>query len=189
MTNDAGEAAGDPVPIQDLMHTYGLSEQMLTEFRAVGRTLLPRLDEMVSDFYAWLATRAEFRLFFQDPAVLARVQALQRAYWGQFLQANVDAAYVQSRRRVGEVHARIDLPMDIYFSSMTYIQGWLSSRIVQAGYPPHRTEQMLSALTRLSQFDTGLIVATFHERWKEILASRRARWTDADGAPPAQGPG
>jgi rsbT co-antagonist protein RsbR len=145
----------------ELMGLYRLADQDLARIRVYGETVLGRMDDYVSDFYAWLRTTPEFSRYFADPDKLQSVQQMQRQYWVDFFESNVNDAYIEKRRVVGEAHARIGLSLQSYFAAMnlslalwteTYYDGQLSA--------DEHGPTML-AIAKLMHLDTSLVVETF----------------------------
>jgi len=143
------------------MGLYRLADQDLARIRVYGETVLGRMDDYVSDFYAWLRTTPEFSRYFADPDKLQSVQQMQRQYWVDFFESNVNDAYIEKRRVVGEAHARIGLSLQSYFAAMnlslalwteTYSDGQLSA--------DEHGPTML-AIAKLMHLDTSLVVETF----------------------------
>ena len=155
---------------KQLQDAYGLTERHLQDVQELGRQLAPLVPEFVAAFYVWLKTQPDFERFFSDSSVLRRVQDLQRAYWKDFFRAQLDDAYVGRRRRVGEVHALINLPLTAYFTSMNFAQTWFSDRL--STMRRERMAEEIAALTRLMNLDTGIVVATYTRRTNEIIAQQ-----------------
>ena len=106
--------------IADLLEKFDITSADLDRVRAAGVVLKPRLDEFIEAFYDWMAKAPEFKVFFgAHPGRLERVKPMQRANWVSFLDANIDDAWINARKHVGQVHAHIDLPNDIYFAGMS----------------------------------------------------------------------
>ena len=92
----------------------------------------------------------EIQLGAEPPWDLAavKVQSLQNDYWSNFFEARVDREYVESRRRVGQAHARIGLELQSFFSAMNIAQtifmetlydGYVVNAIMDACYRSARS--------------------------------------------------
>ena len=101
-----------------LLETYRLDDGDMTRIREFAQIAQPRMQEMVTEWYAWLQTQPEFDQFFSDTETLKRVQRLQDDYWLLFMSGSVNDEYIAMRRKVGEAHARIGLPLNTYFAGM-----------------------------------------------------------------------
>lgn len=169
----APEASPDQRRAEALLTDFGLDAAKLAAVRTFGDAAIPRVGDFVDAFYGWLRTTPEFPQFLGDSTVLERVKDLQRRYWVEFFAAKVDAAAVQRRRTVGEVHARINLPLPVYFQSMNFAHAWFTELLKRQPYAARRVAETLDALTRLLHLDTAIVVDTYSRRMNETIAQQR----------------
>jgi len=155
-----------------LLSDYHLSEQDLESVRIVGRYVVPKLGTFIEDFYAWLGQRPEFSQFFRDPSLLTRVKGLQKNYWTEFFEARVDANYVRQRMEVGEVHARIQLPLDVYLIAMDFSYAWVVDSMRETDSAGAELVAALRSVVKLIHLDTSLVVGAFHKRYIETIAEQ-----------------
>jgi rsbT co-antagonist protein RsbR len=101
-----------------LLIQYGITDEDKARIRAYGKSIVPKLDELVRLFYDWLETQPEFDEFFPDQETLARAKNGQLGYWRAFFTDDINESYLATRAHVGETHARIGLPLPIYFAGM-----------------------------------------------------------------------
>ena len=134
-------SSGDTLGAEELRALYQITEEDLAVIRAFGKNHLVDREEYVMSFYVWLRKRPEFEAYFSDPEKLDRVQRGQILYWDEFFEGRIDETYVQKRRKVGEIHAIIGLPLQVYFAAMDRflcigteeIQRWAEPRRVHPG--------------------------------------------------------
>lgn len=155
-----------------LLQEFGLTDEDLEAVQAFGVIAVPRIDEFVSTFYDWLGTRPEFTQFFSDAATLARVKRLQGDYWTEVLRGEIDEEYVLKRRAVGETHARIHLPIEVYFSAMNFSIGWFMDCLQDQKLPPKQSATTRRALTKLLVMDVMLVVDTIAQRNAETIGQQ-----------------
>ena len=103
------------LPIPDWDETFR------ARIRQAGDVLTPHLDEILEEFYDWLMSEGPGARFLTSEQVV-RLKALQKVYWQDFFGTTVDAAYVASQQRVGEVHAQIGLPTNVYRLTITQME-------------------------------------------------------------------
>ncbi len=77
------------------------------------------LENYIEEFYKWLTPQPFFSHFFPDERRVGVTKAAQLEYMREFFAADIDDAYVESRREIGSVHARVDLPLDIYIAGVS----------------------------------------------------------------------
>lgn len=166
----AGGARPQLIDAKRILAAYDLNEAMLSELReaSVG---IPVAD-LVAALYLWLENFPEYQQFFANPEVLKRVQKLQEKYWARFLDASIDNEYIESRRHVGQVHARIKLGIHIYFAAMNFCVSWLRQAIVSKGQPADRTLRVLDTLDRLAQIDSAIAIDAIATEHGKIIAQQ-----------------
>lgn len=96
-----------------LMGRFRVTNEDLELVREFGKTMKPNIETFVDQFYEWLGTESLMDEFFIDERHVGRTRELQIEYWNAFFDGVIDDAFVESRRRIGRVHARIELPLDI----------------------------------------------------------------------------
>src|SRR5262245_44358056 len=76
---------------------------------ALGPALEKHADALVAQFYRHLLSFPETRHALRDPAVATRLLGEQREYLLSLAGPEIDEAYLERRRRTGEVHARLGI--------------------------------------------------------------------------------
>ena len=119
-----------------------------------------------------MRTLPVFDEYFSDPQKLAHVQRLQLDYWRDFLKANVDDGYVERRRVVGEVHARIGLPLPTYFAAMNLSLKLLTETMYDGSLSDKEYANAVRAVTKLLHLDTAIVVDTFSTGTNRVIAEQ-----------------
>lgn len=171
MTEPAGMTAGLE-DVQAVMDIYRITDDDLSHVRAFGKAIAPVMEEGIDSWYAWLRTQPDFDLFFSEADTLKRVQKLQREYWNDFMAANVDEQYVAARRRLGETHARIGLPLNTYFAGMNMFLVIFFELLQRTELPPTDREAMMSSIAKLLHFDTAIVVDTYNRLVENTLTAQ-----------------
>jgi len=147
--NQAGTLKAD-----ELLALYNLNESDLERIRKLGERIVPSIEDYIRRFYEWLEPQPEFAELFDHAGTLAVVKRLQIGYWTEFFQAKVDAAYIEKRRRVGEVHASVGLSLPTYFAAMNLLLDLFAEQI-------DGDAESATALSRMLHMDTAIVVETF----------------------------
>src|SRR5262245_56028552 len=156
--------------VQDFMTAYGISPDDLERIRAFGKLARPRVKESIQAFYVWLAPHPEFQQHFgDDTSKLERVQKLQEQYWHDFLNAQLSESYLEKRRQVGAVHARIGLPLPVYFSAMNFTLNFFTENVFDGSAKDAPT---IRAITKLIHLDTALVVETYARLTNEKITAQ-----------------
>ncbi len=156
----------------EIKSQYRLGDKELKSIKQFGKIVMANFDQFMDAFYRWLKERPEYEEFFPNNEGLERVIKLQRVYWEQFFTADIDEAYVEQRRAVGEVHAHIGLPLDIYLRSMNesfYLQ---TVTIYDDSLSAEDYTACLRALTQRFNLDTAIVVDTYTNRVQQTLADQ-----------------
>jgi rsbT co-antagonist protein RsbR len=143
---------------------YGITPEDTERIKGYGRQITPVMDSYVEGFYEWLREQPEFEEFFGgDEVMVRRVAHGQGVYWREFFSGTVDEAYLAKRRMVGQIHARIGLPLPVYFAAMNMWVSMLLETRVPVGFS---TEGLLAAgrsITKLIHLDTAVVVEVYAE--------------------------
>jgi len=151
-----------------LLALYQITSEDQERIRALGARATDHMDPIFSDFYDWLAGEPWFEEFFTDGEVLERVKVAQRDYWIDFMTAEVDEGYVHGRQIVGEVHARIGLPLIAYFAGMNAFQELFADVLKQA-MPAETHTATLAAMSKLMHLDTSIVVDTYNHAFQDAM--------------------
>lgn len=147
--------------VQQLLTDYEISKSDLDKVHSFGELIIPKLGNYVKEFYTWLETQPEFVEHFSDPKTLARAQNLQVEYWKHFFEAHVDEKFIEHRRTVGEVHARIGLSLSVYFTSVNKSLIIFTERLYDHSLSHEDYLASVQAITRLMHLDTAIVVETY----------------------------
>jgi rsbT co-antagonist protein RsbR len=126
----------------------------------------------VDRFYVWLAQHPDFNRFFSDKAKLEQVKKLQMEYWREFFRGRVDRQYIEQRELVGNVHARIGLPLPTYFAAMNASAGIFLDDLYDGSLAPADYAATAKSITRLMNLDTALVVDAYAELTESTIRSQ-----------------
>jgi rsbT co-antagonist protein RsbR len=107
--------------------------------------------------------------FFHSESVLIHVQKMQVAYWERLMQGHIDEEYVRDRRRVGEIHAKIGLPVMFYMAATSMIYetvAQLHERLLDSS---ELSLEMNQAIANILHLDAGLICQAFVDKRDQLL--------------------
>lgn len=149
---------------------FDIGDEDVSMVREVGHLFDSHIEGLVEDFYRWLSVKDEYQIFFAgSPTTLARVQKLQAGHWRSLFKASLDESYFSSRRHIGAVHARIDLPNDIYCAGMSMSGRVMIERLRAMKPRPPNVDAMVAALTKLVFLDLYLVIDEIARIQKEKI--------------------
>ncbi len=168
---------------EQLRAMHGIEEADLERVRAFGKRALPGLAEHLSRFFAWMEMTPEYEHFFADETTQPRVHALLKEYWEAFFAAQLDEEYVEYRRTVGEVHARIGLPLQAFQVALgRAFDLWTEGDSESDLWKGLDAALTMRSLNKLMHFDMALMSGTFIERSGKTIAEQN-RWLMAMSTP------
>lgn len=155
-----------------LLERFELTDQEIETIREYGLSLENKWHLYVEEFYEWLKRQSEYEDFFQDADLLKDVQVRQVEYWKDFFQANVNSTYVARRKRLGEMHAHIQLPLDSYLTAVNKSLSILTRSMRDKKMSDKQAIAMNSAVTKLLNMDNTIIVGTFMSMTQQKIAEQ-----------------
>lgn len=138
---------------------FGLGEVEAAELRACRPYMQPRLGEIVEAFYRVQTQIPEIAKIIGDSDTLRRLHETLNGYVGALFQGEFDAAYCDSRLRVGVVHSRIGVPLKLYAASVLALEETLRPHVAAACATDPGPR--LDALRRAMLFDLHLVMETY----------------------------
>ncbi|MDH5674847.1 MAG: protoglobin domain-containing protein [Myxococcales bacterium] len=155
---------------QRLVSLFAITDADLALLRSFGQEVDAEIEAIVDEFYTWLPALPEFKRFFPNEDTTLHLRSLQASYWRVFLRADVDVGYVQGRRKVGNVHATIGLPLQAYFAAMNRMFTLLTERANrQLGGDAGPT---IHAMGKLMFLDMNLVAAAFSDLTSQTIAEQ-----------------
>ncbi|MEK9824113.1 MAG: protoglobin domain-containing protein [Gammaproteobacteria bacterium] len=157
--------------VATILAKYDIHSSDIDSIQSVSDMAQARIGQWRDQWYSWLSTEPEFVEFFPGGDLLAQVQKLSAEYWLEFFAAEVDEHYLQSRELIGEVHARIGLPLPIYLAGMSR-----SLTVFLGLFKPDLSEEKMVQVTmsamKLLHLDTEIVVQTYTERSNRALEAQ-----------------
>ena len=155
-----------------LLELYSIGDDDIEKIHSFGDIVVPKLDEFVSLFYDWLRKQPEFEEFFPDEETLNFVQKMSRGYWEEFFRPKFDDDYLAKRDKIGETHARIGLPLTIYFAAMHRSLKLFTEDLYDDSLSLEDYLAAMRALSKLIHLDTGLVVETYSRITNEAMTAQ-----------------
>lgn len=130
---------------------------------------MPAIPAMLDGFYEWMAGHPDMMAYFRDEKALAHVKAMQKQYWQVFFEANVNDDYLAERRRIGSIHAQVNLPVLFYLAGINTLYPLFRERSQLIAEQQYSLEGG-NAVIKLLHMDAALICNAFTDRRDEMLA-------------------
>ena len=148
----------------------GITASDARRLQILGEKIAHELPQVVDEFYDRLLAAEPLGPFLEDPARLNHLREVLLTYLGEMLAGQYDAAYEETRRRVGERHLEVGLEMRWYMGSFSILMQLLLPRIVQA-YPsdPQAFMETIVALSRVVALDQEIALDRYLELYTDKL--------------------
>ncbi len=155
--------------IQTVLRKFEVDATDLSLLKKAGELLIPEMAGFVQDWYGWLQMQEEYQYFFAGNAeALGRVQRQQLEHWRSFFSGEMDERFAESRRYIGAVHARIDLPNDIYLAGVSKAVSLLGDRLGKLA--PLDAGAMVTALRKCAYVETYYVLDEISRIQREKIA-------------------
>ncbi len=168
------QLAGSMTPTADMIAErlayFDIGPDDLAALRAIRPAVAPHMDAVIDGFYHHLRKIPHLARMLDDVAVAERLHDAHRAYFDALTLADIDAAYVHNRLRIGLVHQRIGLEPVWYIGAYrAYIDELapLIQRLLED--QPQRFVPTMSALGKIASFDMALALDTYIESGRRQL--------------------
>ncbi len=174
MNDNNSQALINELSTDEYKALYKVNDDDISTIRKFGKFITADMEQYIEKFYVWLQEQPEFEQFFQDEQLLKRVVGMQGRYWITLFEAKFDESYLQDRRTVGEVHARIGLSLSVYFAAMNTMLELFAAAIENHKMSANERSRTYRALTKLIQMDTSIVVETYTQLTGETI-TRQSR--------------
>lgn len=155
--------------IQTVLRKFEVDATDFALLKKAGELLIPEMAGFVQDWYSWLQMQEEYQYFFAGNAeALGRVQRQQLEHWRSFFSGEMDERFAESRRYIGAVHARIDLPNDIYLAGVSKAVSLLGDRLGKLA--PQDAVAMVTALRKCAYVETYYVLDEISRIQREKIA-------------------
>ena len=158
--------------VEEVRDLFFIRDSDLEALKRLGDIVAPKMDGFVLEFYKFLRTLPEFDVYFPDDMIVDHVKSLQKRYWHEVFEAKVDQAYIDRRKVVGETHARIGLPLGIYFAAMGRAVTLFSVDLYDGDLSPDEYAAGVVALNKVASMDTAVVVDTYARISNEAAAAQ-----------------
>lgn len=156
--------------ISHLLRKFDINTRSIELLREAGQILTDEMPQIINEFYEWLSRQDEFTFFFTDDLKsLERIKKLQIDHWINFFKAELDEAQFMNSRRIGAIHAMIDLPNDIYCAGSSLMHELIIKRLLAKIGLSEKTLDMLSAIKKMTFLDTYLVLDEISQIQKQKL--------------------
>lgn len=154
---------------EELLGMYNITSVQLEMIQALSDRMMPEITRLIEQFYVWMGKHPDMMAFFRSEAALKHVQQAQIVYWQRLMQASIDDDYLNDRRRIGEIHARIGLPVMIYMAGVSMMYEALGGLLQSMLRSSEESMEANQAIANVLHMDAGLICQAFVDKRDQLL--------------------
>lgn len=152
-----------------------IDEKTLGILNELSDTLLPTLEETITEWHSFLLSREETSKLLPQGAALDQLRSIHLRYFKTLLSGPRNTEYFQNRKQIGLVHQKIGVEPFWYLSAFYKFREITRRRLEEANATPHTVESMMSALAKIACLDESLALdAYFQKKNEELLDINRA---------------
>lgn len=156
----------------ELAQLYEISEEDLVNIRRLKDKADQKIPELLERWYAWLSKTAEYEEHFSEEFTLERVKKRQFEFWKQFFHGEITDEYLESRRKIGEVHARIGLSLEIYLAGVDHFLGLFVEMLSELKFSNEELNASRRALNKMTHLDMTIIVQSYERVINDKIAAQ-----------------
>lgn len=145
---------------------FFIQEEQLSLLKTAAPIIVKELPCIINQLYIDMQQFTHFSDYFHSEDYIQKVKKLQIEHWRAFWEDELDDAYLNKRERIGQVHARIGLPLDMYYDAVMMLNKAFEEELVKLGLD---TAALLSAFHRRVSLDVYIVVDTYNKIMKERL--------------------
>jgi rsbT co-antagonist protein RsbR len=112
------------INLTQALSLYRIKNEEVAAIQAYTSEANKGMDTFIHAFYEWIPEVPEFKSLFNRSGLVEQVKKRQINYWREFFACELNEAYMESRSKVGEVHASINLPISSYVAGMSFAADW-----------------------------------------------------------------
>lgn len=157
---------------QELKTLFNITDEFLQTIKKLKPTAMEKMDQILDDWYQWMKGLPEYEEFFPNTTILERVQRQQYKFWDEFFNGVLDEEYLKLRRRLGETHARVGLPLDTFFIGTDYFLTLFVEMIKEMDIPPEELDHTRRAINKMVHLDMTIIVQAYEQLISEGIAAQ-----------------
>lgn len=146
---------------------FALADKEHKHLVEAGALVVPHLDTVLDEFYAFAEADDEAAKFFASKEVLSHARSAQKRHWEMLLSGTFSDDYFKSAETIGQVHFRIQLPFDLYLAgyarATSNIQKVLGRQFGTTVSPRARRRlyEFFGALNRVFALDTFYVIEAY----------------------------
>lgn len=155
--------------LQQALNLYRITPREVKSIHNYSKEALKHIDAFIEAFYQWLPVVPEYKILFSQSGLIDHVKRKQTEYWRQLFTCKLDENYFQSRYKVGDIHATINLPVSSYVAGMSFAADWWIAKISETKSESKDATFLVGALYKLLSLDIGIVSASYTQASNDLI--------------------
>ncbi len=156
------------IELEKRLSFIGMDGNHRNYLKQVSVVVLDALPSILDDLYKHFDKHASASAYFPNEAVKKHARDRQLDHWALILNASYGDAYIGSVQKIGGVHARLNLPLDLYIGSYSFIIERINNKLAEVFFAQRRKglqlfQQCSAAVSKAALLDMELTVSTIEE--------------------------
>lgn len=153
-----------PKEIYEIMKLVQLTKQDVEYLALIDDMMEEHAPSIAERHYEMVMDIPEIKEIFEEFTTYDRYVPAITNYYKQLTKPKLDQSYVDYRKKIGEIHSRIQLTEEWYIGSYTRVYEYLIPYITaRFANKPKQLAGILVALNRIITFDTILVLKAYEE--------------------------
>lgn len=157
---------------KEISDLFGITDEILLTIKKIKPTAMRDMDGMMETWYGWMETLPEYEEFFPNLKMLERVKRQQFKFWDAFFSGVIDEEYLQIRKRLGETHARIGLPLATYLAGVDRFLELFVEMLKGMEMSAEEFDFSRRAINKMVHLDMTIIVSSYEQLINEGIAAQ-----------------
>jgi len=169
----------DTADVSSRLEYLEFSDSCARDLREVADVVLASLPSILDGLYRHFEKHERASSFFGSKQIQEHAKQKQLDHWRQILEGSFEEDYRNSVVKIGEVHARIDLPLDLYMGSYSFMLDRFNSVLAEVCFKKNNRKEVekflrfSSAVSKAALMDMELTVTIIERVRKQILTEER----------------
>ncbi|CTQ53334.1 Stressosome protein RsbRA [Roseibium album] len=159
---------------------YGVTEDDFAAVRKLGEVVTPKMDQFIEQLYAYFreSLGSYFEVHFPDDETLARAQSFARRAWFDFFKGQWDEPYINSRAKIGDVHAQLQIEPRHYLAAMNKAYELWTKTLHEGEVEASDWQDLSEATRRVIHMEAAMVVDVYSRRTGEVIAQQSRAMID-----------
>ncbi|MFC4411559.1 protoglobin domain-containing protein [Chungangia koreensis] len=164
-----------PADITTCLSMIDLTEQDLAILKTMQEPLHQNVHTIVANFYLNLEKENTLQEIIGDHSSVERLRVTLTRHISEMFDGTIDQAFVEKRRRIAVIHARIGLVPKWYLSAFQDLLNSFFEIVQQTNYHPSEQLTILKSLSKMLNFEQQLVLTIYEEKNEEALLEENER--------------